>query len=84
MTKNTQGNDKMKQLDLNKSIYDLTGQYPELIGIMEGLGFKDIANPFALKTAGRVMTIPKGCSMKGIDIEVVKKELSAKGFTIVD
>lgn len=84
MTKNMQGNDKMKQLDLKKSIYDLTSQYPELIGIMASLGFKDIANPFTLKTAGRVMTIPKGCSMKGVDLEDVKRELSSKGFTIID
>lgn len=74
----------MKHLDINKSIYELTAQYPELIDIMVELGFKDIANPFTLKTAGKVMTVPKGCRMKGIDIEEVVKKFKEKGFEVKD
>lgn len=74
----------MKHLDLNKSVYELTSQYPELIDIMVGLGFKDIGNPFTLKTAGKVMTIPKGCRMKGLDIEEVVKKFKEKGFEVKD
>jgi hypothetical protein len=72
----------MKPIDLNRSIYELAGEYPELIDIMKELGFKDITNPFTLRTAGKVMTIPKGCNMKGFDIDMVVKKLEEKGFTV--
>jgi hypothetical protein len=72
----------MKQINLNSNIYDLTSEYPEIIDIMVGLGFKDMANPFMLKTAGKVMTIPKGCSMKSIELSTVVKALEDKGFEV--
>lgn len=31
-----------KKIDLNKSVFELTQEYPELINIMEKLGFKEI------------------------------------------
>ena len=31
-----------KKLDLNKTVYELTQEYPELIEIMAGLGFTEI------------------------------------------
>lgn len=74
----------MKKIDLNKSIYELSQAYPEIIEIMEGMGFKDITKKGMLNTAGRIMTIPKGASMKGIEIEDIKKEFESKGFTIIE
>lgn len=56
----------MKTIDLNKSIHDLTAEYPELISIMKELGFIEITNPVSLNTVGRLMTIPKGSAMKNI------------------
>jgi hypothetical protein len=44
-----------KQIDLNKSVYELCGKYPEITQIMEEIGFKDIANPAMLNTVGRFM-----------------------------
>ncbi|MCR5415228.1 MAG: DUF1858 domain-containing protein, partial [Pseudobutyrivibrio sp.] len=49
-----------KIIDLTKSVYDLCQEFPEVKDIMLELGFKDITNPVALNTMGRVMTIPKG------------------------
>ena len=60
-----------RKLDLSKTVYDLIQEYPELKDIMIEIGFKDLANPKVLKTVGRVMTIPKGCAVKGIDVPMV-------------
>ena len=51
----------MKKILLNKSIYELTEEYPELINIMKEMGFIGVANPIARNTIGRKMTIPQGC-----------------------
>lgn len=72
----------MKALDLGKTILELTDQYPELIDVLKNMGFSEITNPVMRKTAGRIMTIPKGCTMKGISLDTVKKELEAQGFTL--
>jgi hypothetical protein len=49
---------------------------------MKDLGFKDIANPAMLNTAGRFMTIPKGAVMKGLELDKIKEEFAKKGFSI--
>lgn len=72
----------MKKIDFNKSIYELSQEYPEIIEIMENIGFKDITKKGMLNTAGRIMTIPKGAMMKGIEMEEIKKEFESKGFLI--
>lgn len=72
-----------KELDLGKTVFELVQQYPELVEIMAELGFASITNPVMLKTAGRVMTIPKGAAMKGLDLEKVKSELIRRGFTVI-
>lgn len=35
----------MKEIDLKKSVYELTAAYPELIDILKGLGFKVSLTP---------------------------------------
>jgi len=71
-----------KILDLNKSVYELCTEYPELKDVMAGIGFKDIAKPMALNTVGRVMTIPKGASIKDMDLAEVIKSLGSAGFSV--
>ncbi|WP_099469005.1 DUF1858 domain-containing protein [Konateibacter massiliensis] len=71
-----------KTLDLNKSVYELTKEYPEIVDILSELGFKDITKPGMLNTAGRFMTIPKGAAMKKIDMALIEKTLSEKGYQI--
>lgn len=72
----------MKKLDLNQNILTLTEQYPELIELLKELGFTEITNPVMRKTAGRIMTIPKGCQMKGVNLDTVKGKLEEHGFII--
>ena len=72
----------MKELDLKKSVYELTSAYPELIGILKELGFLGVANPVARNTLGRVTTIPQGCEKQGKDLAEVIAKLETAGFTV--
>ncbi len=70
----------MKELDLTKSVYDLTEAYPELIGILKDLGFLGVANPIARNTLGRVTTIPQGVEKQKQDLKLVLARLKEAGF----
>ncbi len=72
----------IKQINFHHTVYDLTTQYPEIIPILKNLGFENITKPNMLQTAGRIMTIPKGCRMKGISLDVVKEAFQNNGFNI--
>lgn len=71
-----------KVLDLSKSVHDLAEQYPEFKDIMVSLGFTDIVKPAALNTVGRVMTVPRGCGIKDINLEDAVKAFQNAGFTV--
>lgn len=73
----------MKEIDLKRSVYDLTEVYPELIDILKGLGFLGVGNPVARRTLGRITTIPEGCRKQGKDLNEVIKRLEEAGFRIV-
>lgn len=72
----------MKKILLNKSVYELTEEYPELISILKEMGFLGVANPLVRNTLGRKMTIPQGCKKQGKQLEEVILKLSEKGFEI--
>ena len=72
----------MKEIDLKKSLYELTEVYPELIEILKGMGFFGAANPVVRKTLGRVTTIPQGCEKQKKDLNEVVKELQEAGFEV--
>lgn len=72
-----------KKLDLNKTVYELTQEYPELIEIMAGLGFTEIIKKPMLHTVGKIMTIPKGAKMKSISMMDVVTTMMGKGFELV-
>ncbi len=74
----------MKAIDLNQPVQKLCAQYPELIGIMRQLGFAEITKPGMLATVGRLMTIPKGAAMRGIDMETIRKTLVENGFDVTE
>ena len=73
-----------KLLDLNKNVQELCTQYPELVGIMADLGFKDITRPITLATIGKVMTIPKGAAIKKIAMQDIVQIFRQHGFEIAD
>ncbi len=69
-----------KVLDLNKSVYDLCKENPELIEIFKSIGMEAITRPGMLHSVGRLMSIPKGCEMRGIDIHKVTDALETYGY----
>lgn len=73
-----------KTIDLNKTVAELVKEYPEIKGIMKELGFSEIVNPMALKVMGRVMTIPKGAMVKGIDLDEIRRKFHENGFVFTD
>lgn len=73
-----------KIIDLNQSVYELCNQYPEMIPIMVEIGFEIITKTGALQTVGRVMTLPKGCRIKGISLNTAKEAFQHNGFTIIE
>ena len=73
-----------KILDLNKTIFELSQEDPEIIEIMKENGFVDISKSGMLNTAGRIMTIPKGARMKKINIDHIKEVFKNKGYTIIE
>lgn len=71
-----------KKLDLSKSVYDLVKAYPEVKDIMKSLGFTEITNTVMLNSVGKMMTIPKGAKMKGINMMDIIGAFMAAGFTL--
>lgn len=71
-----------KVLDLKQSVYALCTANPEIISILEKMGFSEIAKPGMLSTVGRFMTIPKGAAMKGIQMEDVKQVFLVHGYMV--
>ena len=71
-----------KIIDLDKSVYELTQEFPEVIELMRGLGFTEITKKGMLTSVGRIMTIPKGAKMKHIEMEDIVKCFVEAGFTV--
>ena len=72
-----------KVLSLDESIFEMVSRHPEVIEIMVELGFKDIAKPGMLQTAGRFMTLSKGIKLKKMNLEHVKLTFERHGFEII-
>jgi len=72
-----------KVLDLKKTVADLVGEYPEVRDIMAEVGFREITSAAALNVMGRIMTIPRGAAVKGIDLAKIIAAFEERGFTVV-
>jgi uncharacterized protein len=70
----------VKQVDLNKTLYELTEEYPELIPVLTELGFSGAAFPEMRETHGKIMTIVSGCEKLGIDQAAVIARLKELDF----
>ena len=71
-----------KRIDLNRTVFELAEEYPELVDLMAGLGFTEITKKAMLHSVGKLMTIPKGAKAKGIDMLDVVATLVKAGFAI--
>lgn len=71
-----------KVIDLDRTLYDLTTERPELIDILFELGFMGVKNLVMRETHGKQMTVRAGCGHLGIEIGKVRAALEAKGFEV--
>ncbi|MEK4045717.1 DUF1858 domain-containing protein [Paenibacillus sp. FSL H8-0048] len=71
-------------LKLDESVFELVTRHPEIVEIMVELGFRDIAKPGMLQTAGRFMTLSKGMKLKKIELETVRLAFQRHGFEIIE
>lgn len=76
------GCEKMKELDLSKTIYDLAKDDDAFVDHMVSLGFEGVVEGMTLKTVGRVMTLRKGAKVKHIPIEKVIEYFKKQGYII--
>ncbi len=72
-----------KRIDLNKTIYELCQEYPELIDILAKLGFNEITKKAMRVSVGKIMTLSKGSKMKNIPISKIISSLEENGFELV-
>ncbi|MFD1671987.1 DUF1858 domain-containing protein [Agrilactobacillus yilanensis] len=71
-------------IDLNKSVYDLVTNHPEVGDVLYNIGLEDIKKPGILNTMGRFMTIPKGAAMKHVDLTEIVTALNNLGFEVIN
>lgn len=73
-----------KKIDLNRPLYEVATEFPEVVALMADLGFKEIKAPGMLQTAGRYMTIHKGAKLKKIPLEQIRQAFVAAGFQVIE
>ncbi len=55
---------QLKQIDLAQSVYTLSTQYPELIAILEEIGFRDITKPGMMATGRTIYDDTQRCCIE--------------------
>ena len=70
------------KIDINKNVYDLVTEKPEIKNTLIDLGFKPLSNPIMFNTMAKKMSIKRGAKMMGI--ENIEEKLEEAGFEIVD
>ncbi len=74
---------KQKIIDLDKTVYTLCSTDLELASTLAQLGFTEIVKPIMLQTVGKVMTIAKGASLRGLDLQEIIRGLEKQGYTVL-
>lgn len=71
-----------KVINLSKSVHEICKEHPEVVEIMNDLGFDSITNPGMLNTVGRFMSILKGAAMKHIPMNKIREAFTEKGYEL--
>lgn len=71
-----------KQIDFEKTVYELGKDDPEFLAILAEAGFADVLKPGMLMTAGRFMTVPRGAALKKIAFSDIEECFIRHGYTI--
>lgn len=71
-----------KTIDLHRTLFDLTEEYPELIDIFFELGLEGVIHPEMRRTGGKNMPVIEGLKRHGVSLEDAVKALGEKGFKV--
>lgn len=72
----------MKQIDSNKTVYQLIKENPELKAILVNLGFTPLEDDKMLNTVGRMMPLKRGAKQVGIGQEKLIETLNQHGYEV--
>ncbi|HAN21802.1 MAG: hypothetical protein A2Y15_08465 [Clostridiales bacterium GWF2_36_10] len=72
-----------KVIDFNKTIYELCSSDQSISRILAEIGFTDILKLGMINTVGRFMTIPKGASLKKLDLNMVIQAFKEQGYVVI-
>ena len=70
-------------IDLSIPVAEVIEKHPEVLDVLVELGFTPLANPVMRSTVGGVVSIEKGASMNGIDLNKIKQTLELNGYEVV-
>ncbi len=71
-----------KIIDLDMTVADLVGKYPEIKDVLIEIGFKELQNKLMLNSVGKFMTLKRGSVVKNISMDHIKEKLIEHGYTI--
>ena len=69
-------------IDLDASVFETCTAHPEVKDLMAGAGFSEIVKPGMLQTMGKFMTIRKGCSVRGVNLDELVRTFQAHGLAV--
>lgn len=72
----------MKEVNLNKTVFHLIQEYPELKPVLVDLGFTPLQDDKMLHTVGRMMPLNKGAQQIGLSKEDLVHSLTQHGFEV--
>jgi len=72
----------LKEVDLKKTIFELSKEVDDFQLHMIKLGFDGISSKTSLHTVGRLMTLEKGANIKGIDIDSIRQYFVRLGYKV--
>mgnify|MGYP002715791122 CR=1 FL=1 len=64
-----------KIIDLDMTVADLVGKYPEIKDVLIEIGFKELQNKLMLNSVGKFMTLKRGSVVKNISMDHIKEKL---------
>ncbi|MDD7362848.1 MAG: DUF438 domain-containing protein [Peptoniphilus sp.] len=71
-----------KVIDPDTSIFESVRKYPELIEIMDELGFSEIKKKGMLNSVGKIMTLKKGAKLRHVPMDKIENTLKEAGFEL--
>lgn len=72
----------MVKINPNDSVFEITKNHPEVVEIMMGLGFTDIARPGMVHNVGRETSLIQGAKLRNMDWSMIVKAFEEKGFEL--